>query len=77
VLSEKPIAENMEDAIELLQWSRKEIDSRNLFWSFAENYRFLNSFNRAAEERKKMGRLLGFKVEYYEMLEGGKYYETE
>jgi predicted dehydrogenase len=77
VLSEKPIAENMKDAIELLQWYRKEIDSNKVFWSVAENYRFLNSFNQAAEERKTMGRLLGFKVEYYQMLEGGKYYETQ
>lgn len=77
VLSEKPIAENMKDAIELLQWYRKEIDSEKVFWSVAENYRFLNSFNEAAEARKNMGRLLGFKVEVYNMLEGGKYYETE
>jgi predicted dehydrogenase len=77
VLSEKPIAENMKDAIELLQWYQKEIDSSRIFWSVAENYRFLNSFNHAAEETRKMGRILGFKVEYYSMLEGGKYYETE
>jgi predicted dehydrogenase len=77
VLSEKPIAENMKDAIELLLWYRKEVDSKTVFWSVAENYRFLNNFNQAAEERKKMGRLLGFKVEYYSMLEGGKYFETE
>jgi predicted dehydrogenase len=76
VLSEKPIAENMKDAVELLQWYRKEIDSDKVFWGVAENYRFLNSFNQAAERRKEMGRILGFKVEQYSMLEGGKYYET-
>ena len=77
VLSEKPIAENMKDAIELLQWYRREIDSTRTFWSVAENYRFLNSFNHAAEATKKTGRILGFKIEQFLMLEGGKYYETE
>ncbi len=77
VLSEKPIAENVKDAIELLQWYRTEIDSTKIFWGVAENYRFLNSFDQAADDLKKMGRVLGFKVEYYQMLEGGKYFETE
>jgi predicted dehydrogenase len=77
VLSEKPIAENIKDAKELLQWYRNEIDTTKVFWSVAENYRYMNSFNHAAEERKKMGRTLGFKVEQYAMLEGGKYFETE
>lgn len=60
-----------------MQWYRENIESKTIFWSVAENYRFLNSFNWAAEERKKMGRLLGFKVEVQEMIKGGKWYETE
>jgi predicted dehydrogenase len=77
VLSGKPIAENLKNAMEPLQWYRKDIDSKTVFRSVVENYRFLNSFDHAAEKRKKMGRLLGFKVEHYSMLEGGKYYEIE
>lgn len=77
VLSEKPIAENLEDATKLLQWYKEKIDSNKVFWSVAENYRFLNSFNWAAEEREKMGRTLGFKVEVHEMIKGGKWFETE
>jgi predicted dehydrogenase len=77
VLSEKPIAENLKDATDLLQWYRKEIDTKKIFWSVAENYRFLDSFNHAAEERKRMGRTLGFRVEVHSMIEGGRWYETE
>lgn len=36
-----------------------------------------NSLEHAAEERRKMGRILGVKVEQYSMIEGGKYYETQ
>lgn len=48
-----------------------------MFWSVAENYGFLNSFDKAAGERKKLGRVSGLKLEQYSMLKGGRGYETE
>ena len=77
MLSEKPIAENVKDAKDLLAWYKKEIDTKKVTWAVAENFRYLNSFDAAAEAREKMGRVLGFRVRMQTMVEGGKYFETE
>jgi predicted dehydrogenase len=77
VLSEKPIAENVKDARELLKWYRSEIDTQRVTWGVAENFRYLASYDHAAEAVKKMGRILGFRVRMHSMVEGGKYFETE
>jgi predicted dehydrogenase len=77
VLSEKPIAENVKDAKELLKWYRSEIDTKKVTWGVAENFRYLASYDRAAEAVRKMGRVLGFRVRMQAMVEGGKYFETE
>lgn len=77
VLSEKPVAENMEDAIALLKWYRSEIDSSKTTWSVGENYRYLNSFNHGADQVKKMGKQLTFRCRMQALVEGGKYFETE
>jgi hypothetical protein len=37
----------------------------------------LNSFNYAAEARKKLGKTVGFRVMMQTFVEGGKYFETE
>lgn len=42
----------------------------------AENFRFLNSLDRGAEEIKKLGRVLGFQIRKLGYVDGGKYYET-
>ena len=77
VLSEKPIAENLAQAKELLKWYRAEIDTKKVTWAVAENYRFLNTLDRAREEIKKMGRILGFNFRRLSYMGGGKYFETE
>ena len=77
MLSEKPIAENVKDAKDLLAWYKKEIDTKKVTWAVAENFRYLNSFDAAAEAREKMGRVLGFRVRMQTMVGGGKYFETE
>lgn len=77
VLSEKPIAENVKDAKELLKWYRSEIDTKKVTWGVAENFRYLASHDHAAEAVRKMGRILGFRVKVYSMVEGGKFFETE
>ena len=77
VLSEKPIAENVQEAEELLKWYRSEIAPKKVTWSVAENFRYLNSFNHAAEQVKTMGKQLTFRCRMQTLLDGGKYYETE
>lgn len=60
VLSEKPVAENMNTAVELIRWYRTEIKDGTT-WSVGENWRFLDSYNYAAEELKSLGPLTGFR----------------
>ncbi|KAJ5937967.1 hypothetical protein N7454_004309 [Penicillium verhagenii] len=59
VLSEKPIAENLQDAVDLIKWYRTELRGSPT-WAVAENWRYLNSYAYAAEKIKEMGRITGF-----------------
>lgn len=78
VLSEKPVAENVKDAVELIEWYEKEIAPKGTTWGVAENVRFMAPTIRAGEERKKLGgRTLTFRAQVQMFIEGGKYYETE
>jgi len=77
VLSEKPIAENLSDAQELIKWYHNNIDASKVTWGVAENFRFLNSFNEAQSQLQKLGRLLTFRTRMQTKVTGGKYYETE
>lgn len=78
VLSEKPIAENVKDAKDLIQWYKSNVDTSKIIWSVAENFRFQNTYVEAAKEREKQGRTLTFRLkQYIPVAPGGKYYETE
>ena len=76
VLSEKPVAENVQDAVELIKWYRSEIVGKGVTWAVAENVRYTNSFLRAADAVATMGRQLTFRCRMQTFVEGGKYYET-
>ncbi|KAL3447649.1 hypothetical protein BJX65DRAFT_307714 [Aspergillus insuetus] len=58
VLSEKPIAENIAEAQELIKWYRTEI--KGATWAVAENFRFLDSYAYASEQIKTLGKIIGF-----------------
>ncbi|KAJ5554044.1 hypothetical protein N7513_004003 [Penicillium frequentans] len=58
VLSEKPVAENIQDAEDLIKWYRADIKGPT--WAVAENFRYLNSYNYAAEQIKGMGKITNF-----------------
>lgn len=60
VLSEKPVAENIQEAVETIKWYRSEISGPS--WCVAENWRFLNSYAFASQEVKKLGKIIGFQV---------------
>ncbi|EXJ94536.1 hypothetical protein A1O1_02932 [Capronia coronata CBS 617.96] len=76
VLSEKPVAENVKDAVELIKWYRTEIAPKNVTWAVAENVRYMNSFEHAAEAAETKGRRLTFRCRMQTLVEGGKYFET-
>jgi predicted dehydrogenase len=77
LIDEQPVAENLKDAKELIAWYNTEIKPKGITWGVAENFRYLNSFNHAAEERKRLGKTIGFRVRMQTFVEGGKYFETE
>ncbi|MCJ1357227.1 MAG: hypothetical protein MMC33_007223 [Icmadophila ericetorum] len=78
VLSEKPVAENVKDAEDLIKWYNSSIDNKRVTWSVAENQRYLNSFDYAQSQVQKLGRVLGFRTRVHTMVQpGSKYYETE
>lgn len=77
VLAEKPIAKDVKTATELLQWYRSSVDTNKVTWSVAENWRFLDSHLYAAEEVRKLGRVLGFRVKVNSMVKPGNKYFGE
>lgn len=77
VLSEKPIAENLKEAAELIDWYESEIRPKGITWGVAENVRFWAATVHAGEQRQKMGRALTFRARQQMMVSaGGKYFET-
>ncbi|KAF3806052.1 hypothetical protein GCG54_00004377 [Colletotrichum gloeosporioides] len=58
VLSEKPVAENIKDAEDLIRWYRT--DFKGPTWAIAENWRFLNSCQFGADQIKGLGTITGF-----------------
>ncbi|KIX08304.1 uncharacterized protein Z518_02960 [Rhinocladiella mackenziei CBS 650.93] len=76
VLSEKPVAENVKDAVALIKWYRTEMVGKNVTWGVAENVRYTNSFDHAADAVQTKGRQLTFRCRMQTLVEGGKYFET-
>lgn len=76
VLSEKPVAENVKEAVELIKWYRSEIVGKGVTWAVAENQRYLATFIRAAEALQSKGRQLTFRTRMQVLVSGGKYFET-
>ncbi|ESZ98482.1 hypothetical protein SBOR_1144 [Sclerotinia borealis F-4128] len=78
VLSEKPIAGDLERAQRLLQYYKSDNVKGRATWSVAENFRFLDSFIHARKEVEKLGRVLGFRIKVFlNVKPGDKYFETE
>lgn len=78
VLSEKPVAKDISTAQELISWYKSDIlGNSHATWSVAENFRFLSRFQYGAEQARKLGRVLGFRVRVHLYVKpGSKYYET-
>lgn len=64
VLSEKPIAKDIETAARLIQWYQHH--KREGIWSVGENFRFFEPITFAAEQIEKLGgELVTFSVDLY------------
>ncbi|KAF7929679.1 hypothetical protein BELL_0055g00150 [Botrytis elliptica] len=78
VLSEKPIAGDLEKAQRLLEYYNSDKVKGGATWGVAENFRFLDSFIYARKEIEKLGRVLGFRMQFCGNVKPGmKYFETE
>ncbi|KAB8295170.1 hypothetical protein EYC80_007099 [Monilinia laxa] len=78
VLSEKPIAGDLDRAQRLLHYYNSDKVNGGATWSVAENFRFLDSFIHARKEVEKLGRVLGFRIKVFGNVKpGDKYFETE
>lgn len=64
VLSEKPIAGDLEKAQRLLEYYNSDKVKGGATWGVAENFRFLDSFIHARKEIEKLGRVLGFRMQF-------------
>ncbi|KAI9036533.1 Gfo/Idh/MocA family protein [Aspergillus affinis] len=64
VLSEKPITDNVAEAVELTRWYRSEI-SPTVNWSVAENWRYLDSLHYVRQLVPQLGRLSQFRTLVY------------
>ena len=68
VLSEKPIAPDVDAAIELLQWY--ETTRRREIWSVGENFRFMKSFHAAEQQIRKMdSEITAFSVRLFALID--------
>ncbi|PNP83710.1 hypothetical protein FNYG_02927 [Fusarium nygamai] len=77
VLSEKPIAQDTETAIDLIQWYNSQPNPP--IWAVAENFRFNESLRYAEMKTREMGgKLASFRLGYYGLIEKeNKYFKTE
>ena len=78
VLSEKPVAENMAAAQELIAYyEEKLISLKKPIWSVAENFRFYPTMEYAADQVRQLGRIEQFTFRMHKIvLPGDKYFET-
>ncbi|KAF5598667.1 Oxidoreductase [Fusarium pseudocircinatum] len=77
VLSEKPIAQDTEIAMDLVQWYSAQ--SKPPIWAVAENFRFNESLKFAEMKTREMGgELASFRLSYYGLIKkDNKYFKTE
>lgn len=77
VLSEKPVAKDIETARNLIAYSKSDKVTGGARWAVAENFRFLDSFEYGRQEVRKLGKVLGFRIKMFANVQrGGKYFET-
>lgn len=77
VLSEKPVAPTVAEAVQLLDWYNSNSKNGSIIWSVAENFRFQASWQEALSTAQRLGGIKGIEVRVMNSVEkGGKYFET-
>ena len=78
VLAEKPLAKDITTGKELIDWYHKNIDTKKLNFSIAEQFRYYAAYAHGAKKVKEFGKVLGMRVRMQTCIQPGmKYYETE
>ncbi|KAK3701199.1 hypothetical protein LTR37_015578 [Vermiconidia calcicola] len=78
VLAEKPLAKDVETGKELIDWYHKEIDTKRLNFSIAEQFRYYAAYAHGARKVQEFGKVIGMRVRMHACIKpGAKYYETE
>lgn len=67
VFSEKPLGPDVESAKKLLSWYRSIADEKKVTWAVAEQYRFLPKYAWAAQEARKLGKVIGFNFRVFSL----------
>ena len=74
VLSEKPIAGDIQRAEHLIKYYKSDKVKGGATWGVAENFRFLDSFEYGRQEVQRLGRVLGFRVKVFGNVKKGEKY---
>ena len=77
VLSEKPIAGDIQRAEHLIKYYKSDKVKGGATWGVAENFRFLDSFEYGRQEVQRLGRVLGFRVKVFGSVKKGEKYFGE
>ena len=78
VLAEKPLAKDVDTGKELMDWYQKNIDTKKLNFSIAEQFRYYAAYEYGAKKVKEYGKVLGLRIRMQTCIQPGmKYYETE
>ena len=78
VLAEKLLAKDVTTGKELIDWYHREIDTKKLNFSIAEQFRYYAAYAHGAKKVKEFGKVLGLRVRMQTCIQPGmKYYETE
>lgn len=76
VLSEKPIAKDVANAKDLVEFYRK-LGPNAPHWGVAENFRFIVAYDKANEITSSFGKVTNFQMSFFGRVEpGDKYFET-
>lgn len=73
VFSEKPVGPDVESAKKLISWYRGIAEEKNVTWAVAEQFRFLPKYVWAAQQARKLGRVIGFNFRVFQLMVQGMF----